>query len=205
MSDSEKRIVLPGETVSDSPYRSEGTFVENGKTYASIVSLMYEGKVIPLKGYYIPKYSDYAIGIVVEERFNGYVVDLNSPYAGQLSSRESREQFKIGDVISAKIISVNEVKEAVLVEPRRFWGGEIIEIEYVKVPRVIGKNASMLQLLKQYTKTDIFVGKNGRIYLKGGDTALTSLVILKICREAHTSGLTDRVKEFLEKETKTGI
>jgi exosome complex component RRP4 len=195
-----KKIVLPGEKVFDSPKRTEGTFVEGGKTFASTVSVLSGEHLIPLKGHYVPKVSDYVIGVVEQERFNGYEVQINSPYYGELSSRESREEFKVGDVISAKIVAVNEVNEAILVEPRRFWGGEILEIEHVKVPRVIGKNASMLQLLKQYTKTEVFVGRNGRIYLRGGDTALASLAILKICREAHTSGLTDRMKEFLEKE-----
>ncbi len=196
-----KKIVVPGELVFDSPKRVEGTFIENGKTFASTISLMREDRIIPLKGRYLPKLGDLVIGIVKEEKFNGYVLDINSPYEGQLNARESRETFELADVVSAEIIDVNEVHEAVLGRPRRLWGGEILDIEPVKVPRVIGRNASMLTTLKQYTRTDILVGKNGRIYLKGGDVALATLAILKICREAHLSGLTDRITAFLQAES----
>lgn len=206
MSEESKAILLPGDLVSDSSKRLDGCFVEKGSTFASVVSMKVGDRVIPLKGFYIPRFGDYVVGIVKEVRFSGYEAEINSPYYGNLSARELREDYRIGDVFSAKIASVNEVNDAELVEARRLWGGEILEIEHVKVPRVIGRNASMLNMIKEYTRTDILVGKNGRIYMKGGDTALASLTMLKICREAHTSGLTERVKEFLEKESgKNGI
>lgn len=195
-----KKIIVPGEVVFDSPKRVEGTFIENGKTFASTISVMRDNKFIPLKGKYLPKVGDLIVGIVKEEKFSGYVIDINSPYEGQLSARESRETFELADILSAEIIEVNEVHEAVLGRPRRLWDGEILDIEPVKVPRVIGRNASMLNILRQYTKSDIIIGKNGRIYLKGGDVALATLTILKICREAHLSGLTDRITAFLESE-----
>ncbi|NYZ78448.1 hypothetical protein H0N96_03540 [Candidatus Micrarchaeota archaeon] len=196
-----KRIIVPGEVVFDSPKRVEGTFIENGKTFASTISVMRDDKFIPLKGKYLPKLGDLIVGIVKEEKFSGYVVDINSPYEGQLSARESRETFELADVLSAEIIEVNEVHEAVLGRPHRLWEGEILDVEPVKVPRIIGRNASMLNILRQYSKSDITVGKNGRVYLKGGDAALATLTILKICREAHLSGLTDRITAFLESET----
>jgi len=198
-----KRILLPGDLVAEGPKRLDGCFVEKGNTYAAVVGILSGERVIPLKGFYIPRYDDYVIGIVKNVRFSGYEVEINSPYYGTLSSREMREEFKVGDVISAKIMSVNEVNDTELVEPRRLYGGEILEIEHVKVPRVIGKNASMLAMISEFTRAEVLIGKNGRIYLNGGDIALASLAIIKICREAHTSGLTERVKEFLEKETGT--
>ena len=85
-----------------------------------------------------------------------------------------------------------------LMQPRRFWGGEVMEIEPTKVPRVVGRNASMIALIKQHANCDVFVGQNGRIYLKGGNTALAAIAILKICNEAHVSGLTDRMALFLQ-------
>lgn len=199
-----KRIVVPGEKVFDEPKRGDALFVDQGATYATTVSLACDDRVIPLKGYYLPRVEDYVIGIVKEQTFTGYVVDLNSPYEGRLSDRSIREELRIGDVVSAKIDAVNEVHEAVLEEPRRFWGGEVMEIEHVKVPRVIGRNASMLSTIREYTNSQVFVGKNGRVYLKDGNTALASMAILKICREAHTSGLTERVIAFLASESKKG-
>ena len=194
----EKGIVVPGEKVYDQPYRQEGTYVENGATYASVISLAQRDKVVPMKGRYLPTSGDMVVGIISEERFNGYTVDLNSPYDGNMSSRDLRDDYKVGDVIFVKILTVDEVHNSVLVDPRRLYGGEILEIEPVKIPRVIGRNASMLNMIREQTGVDIFVGKNGRIYLKGQNTAVAIEAILKIAREAHTSGLTDRVKEFLE-------
>ncbi|MFH1779680.1 MAG: RNA-binding protein [Candidatus Micrarchaeota archaeon] len=199
-----KELFFPGDLVSDKPLSGEGLFVEDGKTFALTILLHNDGRTVPLKGYYVPERGDYVIGVVTDERFSGYTIDLNSPYAGTVSSRDLRAEFQVGDVISAKVYSVNEVHEALLSEPRLFEGGEVIEVEAVKVPRVIGKHASMLQILKDYTKAEIFVGKNGRIYLRGGNSLLASLAINKISREAHSSGLTDRIMNFLQNESKNG-
>jgi exosome complex component RRP4 len=198
----EKRIVLPGDLVAQGAQRLDGCFVEKGNTYAAIVGMQTGDKIVPLKGFYTPRHGDFVIGIVKEVRFSGYEVEINSPYYGNMSSKELRDEYRVGEVVSAKIFSVNEVNDAELVDPRRMTGGEIMEVEHVKIPRVIGKNASMLGMIADYTRSDIQVGKNGRIYLRDGDTALASLAILKICREAHTSGLTERVKEMLEKQAK---
>ncbi len=194
----EKKIIIPGEQVSDTVKRSEGCYVENGKTYAAVISLMQADKVVPLKGKYLPISGDYVVGIVTEERFSGFTLDLNSPYEGQLFSRDAREGTRVGDVLFVKIEFADEVNNAVLSDPRRLYGGEILEIEATKVPRVIGKDLSMISMIRDYTGTDIFVGKNGRLYLKGRNTIGAIEAILKICKEAHTSGLTDRVKNFLE-------
>ncbi|NUN11611.1 hypothetical protein HUU53_03105 [Candidatus Micrarchaeota archaeon] len=195
-----KKVLVPGDEVPGSASNADGVYSENGKHYASTILLESNGRVVPLKGYYVPIRGDYVIGIVTEERFSGYTIDLNSPYEGQISSRDLREELQIGDVVSAKVVSVNEVNEPVLTEVRLFSGGELLEVDAVKIPRVIGKNGSMLQLLKEYTGADVFVGKNGRIYLRNGNLALASLAIMKISREAHSSGLTDRMMEFLTQE-----
>jgi exosome complex component RRP4 len=198
----EKQLVLPGALAASSPRRMDGCYVDGGKTYVAVVSLKAGDKIIPLKGHYLPRIGDYIIGIVSEERFSGYEVDINSPFPSSISARDIRETFEVGDVVSAKVRMVDEVHTAQLVEPRKLHAGRLIEIESVKVPRVIGRNGSMLALIKEYTGSDIFVGKNGRIYVRNGDIALSVMALLKISSEAHTSGLTDRIKELLETESR---
>jgi exosome complex component RRP4 len=198
----EKQLVLPGALAATSPRRMDGCYIDEGKTYVSVVSLKAGDKIIPLKGHYLPRIGDYIIGIISEERFSGYEVDINAPFPSTISARDIRETFQVGDVVSAKVRMVDEVHTAQLVEPRKLFAGRLIEIESVKVPRVIGRNGSMLALIKEYTGSDIFVGKNGRIYVKNGDIALSVMALLKISNEAHMSGLTDRVKELLEQESK---
>ncbi|MFH1750296.1 MAG: hypothetical protein ABH863_01305, partial [Candidatus Micrarchaeota archaeon] len=125
-------IFVPGDQLYPEPKRFMGSFVSENKTYASVICTKYDDKVVPLKGKYLPIIQDYVVGVVTEQRFSGYTVDLNSPYNGQLSSRESRENFQIGDVMSALIQDVDEVNEPMLVEPRKLYGGRLIEIEPVK-------------------------------------------------------------------------
>jgi exosome complex component RRP4 len=63
----------------------------------------------------------------------------------------------------------------------------------------------MIQLLKNMTNAQILVGQNGRIIVSANNVATENIVIAaiqKIEAEAHTSGLTDRIREYLEEEKK---
>jgi exosome complex component RRP4 len=83
--------------------------------------------------------------------------------------------------------------------------GIAISIDPPKIPRVIGRNGSMIKLLKRLTHCNIFVTQNGRIWLRGDNIAYERLLIdsiHKIEREAHTSGLTDRMQIYIENEKK---
>ncbi|MEM4767302.1 MAG: KH domain-containing protein, partial [Ignisphaera sp.] len=87
--------------------------------------------------------------------------------------------------------------------------GSLVEIEPCKVARVIGKKKSMLNMLIEQTKCEIFVGNNGRILLKCPNLELEYIAILaikKIENEAHTTGLTERIKDFvIEEKVKRGL
>jgi exosome complex component RRP4 len=76
-----------------------------------------------------------------------------------------------------------------------------MEVDSVKIPRVIGRNSSMVTMIEKYSRSKLFVGKNGRVYIKEGNIALAVRAILKISKEAHIHGLTDRIQAFLEKES----
>ncbi|MFA4946278.1 MAG: KH domain-containing protein [Candidatus Micrarchaeia archaeon] len=195
-----KKIVVPGEQVSDRPVQCDGCFVDAGKTFATTMSLATDERVIPLKGRYVPVLGDFVVGIVKESIVIGYLLDLNSPYLAKLGDRDCREEYRHGDVVSVKLASVNEVHDAMAMEPRKLEGGTLVAIEPVKVPRVIGRNGSMLALVQDHTGAQVSVGKNGRVYVKGGNVALAVQAINKICAEAHTSGLTERMTDFLKRE-----
>jgi exosome complex component RRP4 len=83
---------------------------------------------------------------------------------------------------------------------RKLQGGQIVEISHSKVPRVIGKNGSMIQMIKTYTNCRIFIGQNGRIWMDGNmeDMVHAMQAIKMIDEGAQTLKLTERVKEFLE-------
>ena len=82
---------------------------------------------------------------------------------------------------------------------RKLIGGRIMKITPSKVPRVIGKAGSMIELIKDKTKCQIIVGQNGVIWLKGENEGLAAKTIYKIERESHTTGLTDKITAYLDK------
>ncbi len=219
----DKNIVIPGDLISDDPTKSgEGTYVENGNVYSLIYGIVDDKdklRVIPLSGKYIPAIGDVVIGMIADISFSNWKVDINSPYEAlmhiseyprRIDSSEMSKIMNVGDLAIFKVIDVDssmkielELKNGQL---RVLRNGRIVELSYSKVPRVIGRAGSMINLLKSKLNINIFVGKNGRIWIRGkeSDEDLAVRTIKKIEQEAHTSGLTDRITKFLEEE-KHGI
>ncbi|MEM3771202.1 MAG: KH domain-containing protein [Candidatus Micrarchaeia archaeon] len=193
------RLVIPGDLLLDKPIRNPYTYIKEGKTYAAIVGMFddQQNKFMPIKASYLPSLRDSVIGIIEEEKVIGYGVNLFSPYHGLLSSKMLRTTFNVGDIILAEVSEISEVKDIWLSRPVKLVGGEIIDISPTKISRVIGKHSSMLNILKIGTGCEIIVGKNGLIWIKGQNSAKAIDAIEKISREAHTSGLTDRIMEYL--------
>jgi len=195
---SEKKVILPGDKVNT---RGSYTYKVGEQNYSSIYGILTKNegreKLIPLSGKYIPSEGDLIVGVIKEAKFGGAVVDINSPYSAFLPTRR---EYREGDVVFAKIFEVDEVKSTKLGDERQLYQGEIIEISPVRVPRVIGKKNSMLELLKQKTGCNLFIGRNGRIWIKGDNVILLKKAILKIEKEAHTTGLTNKITKFLDEE-----
>ena len=80
----------------------------------------------------------------------------------------------------------------------------MVTISHSKVPRVIGRNGSMIQMIKNFTNCRIIVGQNGRIWVDGEPEAIENAVkaIRLIEDEAQSIGLTDRLRVFLESTQK---
>ena len=76
-------------------------------------------------------------------------------------------------------------------------------MEPTKVPRLIGRKGSMINMIKAETRCKIVIGQNGRIWIsceKPEIEDIIEMIIRRIEREAHTAGLTDRIREFLRQE-----
>ncbi len=198
-------LVVPGEMITDKKVKlGPNVFVEDGKVYSKVLGLAElsdsYAKVIPLEGRYVPKPGDSIIGIIVDVKIPGYDVDINSPYFAFLPNDQVEGEPDYGDVIVATVKHVDEVRTALLENASILKGGELITISPVKVPRVIGKKGSMLNVIKEITGVSILVGANGRIWVSGRNADIVKEAIFKIEREAHTSGLTDRITKFLRDE-----
>ena len=211
-----KDLVIPGQVLADDEYYSgRGTFKENGKVCSSLMGLVSlrnkKIRVIPLKSKYVPKKGDVVIGKINDVRFSMWDVDINSPYSGILPAfevfgrdkKELNKVYDVGDVLFLRVIDVDEVKKAKLGLKGRglgkFKGGIIVEISPTKVPRLIGKKGSMINMIKNKTDCKIVVGQNGLVWVKGDEDMeqLTREIIHTIEVEAHTSGLTNKIKNKL--------
>ena len=211
-----KDLVIPGQVLADDEYYSgRGTFKDNGKVCSSLIGLVSlrnkKIRVIPLKSKYVPKKGDVVIGKINDVRFSMWDVDINSPYSGILPAfevlgREKKELNKVydvGDVLFLRVVDVDEIKKAKLGLKGRgmgkFKGGIIVDIAPTKVPRLIGKKGSMINMIKDKTKCKIVVGQNGLVWVKGDEDMeqLTKNIIHLIEAEAHTSGLTNKIKNKL--------
>ncbi|MDD3874940.1 MAG: exosome complex RNA-binding protein Rrp4 [Methanosarcina sp.] len=216
----DKKIVIPGDLLSENSKKAGyGTYVKNDKIYSLFCGIenLREDKVgvIPLAGAYIPSVNDVVIGVVIVVTPSNWIMDIASPYDGlfhvseyprRVESREMPEIMNIGDSV---ILRVKDVDSSMKVELalrdsnfHKLKTGLVVEVEPVKVPRMIGHGGSMISMLKKETNCSIFVGQNGRIWIDGKDEdmELLSKALRKIEAEAQRSGLTDRIYNFLRSE-----
>ena len=199
-----KKIVVPGELLSEERKRLGGNvFVSDGKIYSKVFGISDDenerAAVVPLEGRYNPQVEDTIIGVVSRVIHAGYIVDVNS-YTESFIPRSAMRngELRVGDVIMAKVTDVNEVKEADIAFPKRMYDGDIIPVTAVRTPRLIGKNGSMLDLLRNGTGSEIIVGKNGRVWAKGGDLELLRKVIFFIENNSYKNNLTKAVEGFFK-------
>ena len=222
-----RQLVTPGELLAEGDYvAGENAFLESGKIFATRIGLFdTNGKavsVIALRGNYLPQVGDEIIGKIVDVGLYGWQVDISAPYPGVLHAsdlferpfnpqRDSlTEMFDIGDYVLAQVVSFDRTKDPVLTTRGSGFGkishGHIIEIVPAKIPRLIGKKGSMVGMLKAETGCQILIGQNGRVLVSGRrpeDEELAILAIRKIEAEAHTRGLTNRVKGLIEEQKKS--
>jgi len=219
-----RELVVPGQQLAEGDYLvSDGVFREGKRIFSTVVGLVdIKGRrirVIPLQGPYIPKEGDLVIGVIVDVHPLGWIVDINSPYLANLlvqdylqrkvtPGRENLKRFlQVKDVVVLRVKKVDEKKQVLLEGGKpglgKLKGGKLVEISPMKIPRVLGKKGSMLSVLQKSGRCRLLVANNGRIMIWGsdGDVARVTDALKKIEREAHTTGLTDRIKLMLE-ETK---
>lgn len=215
----DKDVAIPGDLLSDQVDRAgDGTYVYEGKVYAQrygIISDRDKISVISLRGKYIPAVGDIVIGKVVDFGFFSWNVDINSPYEAflhvsehpsRIELGEMQKHLRVGDLIITKVIKVDPTMkiDLTLNEDSRLnviRDGRVVEITNTKLPRLIGRNGSMINMLKKECHCGIFVAQNGRVWVYGKndeDIDLACRAVMKVEEEAHTSGLTDRIAVFLD-------
>lgn len=222
----DRQLVTPGDLLAEGEYRvvnPAAAYKKGDKYYAAVVGLAQVGEdtvnVIPLEGFYYPNPGDVVVGVILNVGITNWEVDIKAPFTAVLYAADAlgrpinpakedlTHYLDVGDIIVAKIEAFDRTRNPVLTIRGKGLGkvseGAVVEISPVKVPRVIGKKASMLQTLQRETGCDITVGRNGRIIIKCRNPDMQEILVLairKIERESHIPGLTDRIKEFILKE-----
>ncbi len=208
---SEHELVLPGQLLSDNGKRSgEGTYAVGGKIYAAQAGFasIRNNKVVvtAFKTAYKPMPGDRVIGIISDVKPNGFEVDLGRHLTGVIRIPDREEvtsaNLKVGDVVYVKI--KDSGLSGVVIERsariKKIESGLLIQLHPSKIPRLIGRRGSMINLIKKLTGCELLVGRNGFVVINGPtpETEFAAMKAVKMIEEeAHTSGLTERVKKYL--------
>jgi len=220
--DNKRKYVIPGDVVTTGPFRPEQNVYLDGNNIISTtigISEIYDDsvKVIPLTGKYIPKINDLVIGKVVSHTSLSWELDINSCYVGFLPAQdvfgrdfsahadELTSKLKSSDLVAARIANFDRTRDPLVTIADRDLGkidsGDLIKISPSKVPRLIGKRGSMIQMIEMATNAAVTIGQNGWVVVscETPEGLLKAKKAIEMVNEkAHVANLTDQVKEMLE-------
>jgi len=222
----ERKIIIPGETIvqGDEFLPGDGARREGQDIVACKYGLSDVNdklvRVIPLSGVYVPRRGNVIIGTVVGVTFKGWLIDFGSHQNGFLNVTEVpryigrgelRDHFDFGDTVCAKVSGTDGGNVDLSVKLRGFGrvqGGQLVNVNPNKVPRVIGKEGSMVNIIKGASNCDVTVGQNGVIWVIGDkieDELNARRIIEFICENSFLAGLTEKVEEYIKKDLKLEI
>ncbi|EGQ43125.1 MAG: RNA-binding protein Rrp4-related protein [Candidatus Nanosalina sp. J07AB43] len=218
----ENDIVVPGDVITeeDNVKPNSGVYTEEGKIYSQHIGTVKYGsgnvRVQPMDGRYIPEEGDVVIAEVTRVSYSRWNLDMDSPYEGTLDISEASDQYvdldeddltdfyDVGDAVVAKVTSVSESMDVDLTmlddRCRKLEEGRIINISPHKVPRVIGRQGTMVQQINEKTNCHVIVGQNGLVWINGENPTVAAEAVNKVEEEAHTDGLTDRIGEWIDEQ-----
>ena len=180
--ENKRKHVIPGDLVTTGPFRPEQNVILEGNKIISTaigISEIYDDtvRVIPLTGKYIPKIDDLVIGKVLSHTSLSWELDINSCYVGFLPAQdvfgrdfsahadELTSKLKTGDLVAARIANFDRTRDPLVTISDRDLGkidsGSLVKISPSKVPRLIGKRGSMIQMIEMGTNAAVTIGQNG--------------------------------------------
>lgn len=217
-----RKQVIPGDLITTGPFRPEQNVVLEGNKIISTaigITEIYDDsvKVIPLAGKYIPKINDLVIGKVISHTSLSWELDINSCYVGFLPAQdvfgrdfsahadELTSKLRSGDLVAARIANFDRTRDPLVTISDRDLGkidsGVLVKISPSKVPRLIGKKGSMIQIIETATDAAVTIGQNGWIVVscESNEGLLKAKkAIQMIDKQAHVANLTEQVKNMLE-------
>ena len=211
-------IVIPGEALeheSESTKAGMNTNVDNKTIYAQKLGVKdVRGSyinILPIGEIYKPRSGDVVIGSIKETEPSLWVVNINTSNPGILHVSEvpwsvefgeTARYLRIGDSVIVKIHSADaKIQLSMRDKPtRKINGGYILDIMPNKVPVIIGKEGSMISILKKYSNCRIFVGQNGRVWIEGEHPDIMKVIaaIRKIESELNSVNMISEIENFFE-------
>ncbi len=219
-----RKYVIPGDVITTGPFRPEQNVVLVGDKIISTtigISEIYDDsvKVLSLTAKYIPKIDDLVIGKVMSHTSLSWELDINSCYVGFLPAQdvfgrdfsahadELASKLKTGDLVAARIANFDRTRDPLVTISDRDLGkidsGDLVKISPSKVPRLIGKKGSMIQMIEMSTDAAVTIGQNGWVVVscESPEGLLKAKKAIEMVNDkAHVANLTDQVKEMLDKK-----
>jgi len=214
-----KEVLLPGELVEERKGRKigNGVYTEGDKVFSKVLGIPRidenEISVTALSGAYMPKIGDKIVGVIEGIEISGWSIDINSPWMAFLPIAEAVDEFvdrdrsdlskyfDLGEILFCRISKATKHKVIQVsmddYNARKLSNGTIVKITPTKVPRIIGKAGSMVNLIKDKTGCEIVIGQNGVVWIRGENKSKAIEIILTIEKESHTIGLTEKIEKML--------
>ncbi|HWY28765.1 MAG TPA: exosome complex RNA-binding protein Rrp4 [Candidatus Sulfotelmatobacter sp.] len=222
-----KQVVAPGELLAEGDHQlGDNSFKVGTRIFSACIGIFeVDGNrvtVVPLKGGYFPRVGDLVGGRIVDVGLSGWTVDIRAPYEAMLPASETpgprgprrrdlSESFDVGDMVLSQVLAFDRTRDPLLTVKGPGLGkistGRVVEISAAKIPRLIGRKGSMISMLKRETGCQITVGQNGVVMVWGKspeNERVAVEAIYMVEREAHTRGLTDRIREMIAKSNVVG-
>ena len=217
-----RALVVPGDVLYEGRISTgDNTYRNQGKVSATRVGLVDYGRdmvsVIALEAGFTPLVGDLVVGNVTDIELGQWLVNIDAPSEAVLNIPDAIDAPFRSDIVMPKILDVGDTLVAKIVDMDRrrtpiisilgkglgkVEEGFIKRLTPSKIPRLIGKKGSMVNMILKETGCNIVIGQNGRILIQGKTREQEMMVVRvidKIEREAHISGLTNRVQEYLRK------
>lgn len=217
----DRDLVIPGDVVYEGRIRTgENTYRNQDQVYATRLGLVTYSpdnvQVVALASGYVPLVGDLVIGEVFDIDLGEWKINIGAQSEAVMGipdavDRPFRTEFvmtrvlDVGDTIVAKIVDLDRRRTPILsiLGPGlgRVYDGFVMRITPSKIPRLIGKKGSMINMIIRETGCRVVIGQNGRVLVSGPSREREEMVVKvvnKIEQEAHTSGLTNRTQEFLK-------
>lgn len=222
-----KEIVIPGEIIAkaDDILPGDWTMKQDSNIVATRLGIVDKSdkiiKIIPITGVYMPRGGNTVIGEIKDIAVAGWQVEVGGPYgaflplrecAGFIETHEMESVYGIGDLILTKVLNVGRTSVDLTMKSQergslgKVRDGIVFRVNAHRVPRIIGKEGSMVKLIKDASNCNVTVAQNGIIWITGEkkeDELFAKKAVEYIVENVTVDGLTEKVEAWL-KENKNG-